>query len=229
MAALYLYAITDRPDQPPGGGPGLGGEALQSVVCRDIAAIVSPLGVGEVEPTAANVWRHERVIEALMAERAALPARFGVALKSAQVMQERLAERYDAFAANLERVRGRVELGLRVLWRAAEPAPRATRERASGGYSYLMARLDEERHAETERRAAEAQVAELVHDLAPLAVDRVEAVLVTPRLLLNAAYLVDRRQVPAFEQAVRQQQAGHPELRFLCTGPWPAYHFVTAD
>jgi len=118
MGAFYLYAITDQPDRPLGVGAGLAGAPLQSIAYRGIAAVVSPLADGPLPPTAENVMLHERVIEALMAERTALPARFGMVLKSQQAALDELAGRYDAYAANLGRVRGRVELGLRVLWRA---------------------------------------------------------------------------------------------------------------
>ena len=226
MGLLYLYAIADRPDLPLPGDPGLEEAPLRRLVYRDITAIVSPLADGPPAPTAANVWRHEHVIESLMAGRAVLPARFGMLLKAPRIALDDLVERYDAYAGNLDRVRGRVELGLRVLWEPEAGAP-APPGQPSDGRGYLMARLAEERRAQAARRAAEAQVAELSGDLAALASDRVEEVLATPKLLLKAAYLVERDRIAAFQRAVGQQQASRPGMRFLCTGPWPAYHFVT--
>lgn len=44
--------------------------------------------------------------------------------------------------------------------------------------------------------------------------------------LLRAAYLVDRREVDAFAVAVGVLQSGCPDLRVLCTGPWPPYSFT---
>ncbi len=46
--------------------------------------------------------------------------------------------------------------------------------------------------------------------------------------LLRAAYLVDTQRVGAFRAEVERQQAEHPDLAVLCTGPWPPYSFVAA-
>jgi hypothetical protein len=149
-------------------------------------------------------------------------------LKNQQAALDALAKRYDAYMANLDRVRGRVELGLRVLWRAPEPIAAAlTQDQYRDGRSYLLARLAEEHRAQAERRAAEVQAATLTQRMTELAVDFVAEVLVTPRMLLKAAYLIEQTQIGAFQQAVNEQQARDDSLRFLCTGPWPAYHFVT--
>ena len=45
---------------------------------------------------------------------------------------------------------------------------------------------------------------------------------------LRAAYLVDRDGGKAFTAAVADQQRHNPELRLLCTGPWPPYSFAAA-
>lgn len=46
------------------------------------------------------------------------------------------------------------------------------------------------------------------------------------RDLLRAAYLVDRGGGAAFAEAVAGHQRAHPNLRLLCTGPWPPYSFA---
>jgi hypothetical protein len=66
------------------------------------------------------VLAHERVLEAIMERGPVLPLRFGTELESEDELAAVLAERRDELARGLERVRGRVELGLRVL-----PAPPA--------------------------------------------------------------------------------------------------------
>jgi hypothetical protein len=44
--------------------------------------------------------------------------------------------------------------------------------------------------------------------------------------LLRAAYLVDRDAVGRFADLVARLQASNPDLRLLCTGPWPPYSFA---
>jgi len=240
---IYLYAITDRCDLPVPAKPGLEGTSLFSLTYQDIAAVVSPLDTAKTPPTEDNLWRHEAVVEALMADRTVLPVRFGTMLADEAAVQAALAAHYADFVAGLERVRGRVELGLRVLsspefLQLPQSSPKfpSISQRNSeelrgtqggSGRAYLLARLEEERQRQAWRQRAEALADELHVPLARLAVESTRQVLVTPRLLLTAAYLVEQGRVPTFRQEVEALSAAYPELRFLCTGPWPAYNFVT--
>ncbi len=235
---IYLYAISDQPELPVPAEPGLEGTSVFTLTYRDIAAVVCPLTTADVSLTEANLWRHEAIVEALMADRAVLPVRFGTLLADEVAVQNVLAEHYADFVTSLERVRGRVELSLRVLWEIADSewqmansSQRSSaishQPSASSGRAYLMARLEEERQRQARRQQAEALAEELHAPLAQLAAESTQQVLITPRLLLTAAYLVERDQVAAFRREVEALSDAHPTLRLLCTGPWPAYNFVT--
>ena len=52
--------------------------------------------------------------------------------------------------------------------------------------------------------------------------------LATPQLLLSGAYLVSRERTDEFRRCVESLGRDHPDLRILCTGPWPPYHFTPA-
>ncbi|MBU0493723.1 MAG: GvpL/GvpF family gas vesicle protein [Chloroflexi bacterium] len=236
---LYLYAIIDQPAAPPFAEPGLGdaGESATrpySLSYQDIAAVVSPLAARTVPPTTTNIWDHEAVVEGLMSHCTVLPLRFGTVFNDAAAVQAVLAEHYAHFVAGLDRVRGRVELGLRVLWHQ-EPHSEVAADRGSApaeepgsGRAYLLARLAEERQQQARRQPAEALAVELHAPLAGRAVESTSEVWATPHLLLTAAYLVDQDQVPAFQEEIRALIAAYPTLRFLCTGPWPPYSFVAS-
>jgi len=227
---MYFYAVADLSDKPLPDGPGIQGAYLLSLAHLDIAAIASPLTADEVPTTEANVWRHEAVVEALMADRAVLPMRFGTVLAQEATIRAVLKTYYADFVASLDRVRDRVEIGLRVLW--DDDARRPTEKRigqrkGNDGRTYLLARLEEERQLEAWRQRAKTLAAKLNTPLGHLAIDSAAQVLVTPRLLLTAAYLVERNHVKAFQREVEALSADYPALRFLCTGPWPPYSFVT--
>jgi len=230
---MYLYAITDRPELPVPAEPGLEGTSLFSLAYQDIAAVVSPLATSTVSPTEDNLWRHEAIVEALMADRTVLPVRFGTVLTDEAAVKAVLAAHYANFVVDLEQVRGRVELGLRVLWISDFRLPIADcrspnhKSKIASGRAYLLARLEEERQRQAQQQQAEALADEIHTPLAQMAVESTRQVLITPRLLLTAAYLVEREQVAAFRREVEALSAAYPELRFLCTGPWPAYNFVT--
>jgi hypothetical protein len=98
---------------------------------------------------------------------------------------------------------------------------------AIGGRAYLLARLEEERRVQAGRRQAETLAAELHAPLSRLATESTQQVLLTPRLLLTAAYLIERTRIEIFRAGVERLSAANPALHFLCTGPWPPYNFVT--
>jgi glycosyltransferase involved in cell wall biosynthesis len=224
---LYVYALTDAPERPLPDCRGHRGARLRVHAHDGVAAVCSRHAHIEPQPDETALWRHERVTEALMADRAVLPVRFGTTVADEDALTAMLADRHAEFRAGLERVRGRVEIGVRALWAppGAEPEPAAAAAEpvAMGpGRAYLRARLDERGRAET--------LADALHGaLAPRAAAARRRVLVTPRMLLSAAYLIERGGVEEFLAAVDAVAADHPEVELLCTGPWPAHSFAAVD
>lgn len=232
MTGVYLYAITEPADQAALELRGFERALVTILPYQRIAAAVSPLAA-PVEATPANLWLHEGVVEALMPTCAVLPVRFGTLLPDDARARAILEAHYHAFATALERVRGRVELGLRVLWDddAGHPASASgglEREDSlrSPGRQYLAARLQEERRTQAMRQRAQVLTEQIHQPLARLAVESTQKVLLTPRMLLAAAYLVDRERVDAVRAETEVLAAAFSALQFLCTGPWPPYHFV---
>ncbi|MDP3185955.1 MAG: GvpL/GvpF family gas vesicle protein, partial [Anaerolineales bacterium] len=100
---------------------------------------------------------------------------------------------------------------------------------ATSGREYMLARLETERQTQAQRQQAEALAAGIHAHLDRLADESTHLSLVTSHLLLKAAYLVPRERVTDFRQEVESLCLAYPRLRFLCTGPWPAYSFITND
>ena len=213
---IYVYAIAEAPSlavEPV--ERGLGDARLRVHVCDGLAAVFSNHRTLRPEPTPDALWRHEAVVERLMAHAAVLPLRFGTMLRRVEELSAFLRDHGDDLAEGIERVRGRVELGVRVL---GEP-PRQRPHGEGSGREYLMARRDA--HHRAERTAGE------VHE--PLAAVAHEARLRTPGApptILAGAYLVDRGAVDAFKARVSALAAARQDVSVVCTGPWPPYSFV---
>src|SRR5436190_5095371 len=116
---LYVYAITDAGQTLP---PvrGLADAPLGEVVQRELAAVYSVHLDEEIAATEETLWQHEHVVEAFMEDRAVLPVRFGIVFRDEAAVAAELEKRYGSLSASLEKVRGRVELGVRVLRPDAE-------------------------------------------------------------------------------------------------------------
>jgi hypothetical protein len=214
---LYLYAFSSAPTRLPA-TVGIAGTQLSLEPFDGIEAVVSVLEDGGIERSEESVLAHARVVDELAAANdAVVPARFGRGFSDRDSLRSGVRERGAELRAALERVRGCVELGLRVL-APAEEEPAAP----ASGREYMLARLERARRDE---RAAE----ELHRPLASIAKSSSRSLRATPQLLLSAAYLVRRGDVERFREAVRAQQEKHSALSFACTGPWPPYSFATAE
>lgn len=206
---IELYAITDHP------GPALPDARVLRVVSRgSLAGVYGDAGDEAITPDA--LWRHEQIVEELMQERTVLPVRYGTRFADERAAGQVLEERREQFAAALERVRGAVELAVRVIGRADQPKVTGP---AQSGTEYLRARLRE--------HASESEAVHVVHEpLSELARDHVLRPVVLADERMRAAYLVEATAVQEFSATVQRLQDAHPPLLITCTGPWPAYSFT---
>jgi hypothetical protein len=229
VEVFYLYGLVGFPPELSQQIPGLGGSPVFLVARGDLAAVVSRSPLSRWPVDEAHLTFHETVVEEVAASRAILPVRFNTFLRTEEAVGALLDERAQAFRSALERVEGRAEMGLRVLWEPPGEAEASVYQRTGQrgpGTEYLCRRLREEQRR-TELRATGAMLIEELH--APFLALALESRLhrfPTERLLLSGAYLVERHRVEAFREGVAKARAKFPRLSFLLTGPWPPYHFV---
>lgn len=220
---IYVYALTDPAGAVPPDVRGLEHQPLGNIVVGDVSATFTAHAEIAVAPVAQNLWRHEQVVESFMRNPglALLPVRFGTTFPDEAHLEDVLRRNQGVLKAGLDRVRGCVELGLRVSRTSAEAAalPQAD---FSTGREYMAARLAEHRL----RCDADQLAAELESALMPLAREMARREARAPQVVLSSAFLVNHDRAEEFAATVRTLAAAHPSLRLLCTGPWPAYHFA---
>jgi hypothetical protein len=213
---IYAYGIAEpTPDLPPA-RRGIGGAALRLHETGGLAVVYSRHRSLRPRPSAALVLQHERVVEAIMACAPVLPMRFGTRLDSTDKLDEAIAGRRDALLSALDRVRGRVELGIRVVGDASPPVRSPS---PPSGRDYVLSL------AATHRRT-EHLAGEIHRPLDALAVASVVRERSLSPALLAASYLVDTPQVDGFRRVAADLAAAHRDLQVALTGPWPPYSFV---
>jgi hypothetical protein len=255
--AYYVYGVVALGDTEAAraiercDAAGVGGtDALELVECGPLAAVVGAVTLEEFNEAAltANlndrVWlernarAHEDVLQAVAAVRDVVPFRFGTICRGRGEVRDLLDARRDELQADLERVRGCVELGVKI-WldrdrldaALAPPSQGATSE---SGRGYLEARRAGRQRAEEADRVCDA-VTRDVYEL--LLQSSVEGVANRPQpreltgrseeMLLNAAFLVpagEERLAAEVERANRELASRGITLEL--TGPWPPHNFV---
>ena len=142
-----------------------------------------------------------------------------------------LAEREAELTEAIERLRGRVELGVKAF--LLEPQVEAETPPASGR-DYLL-RKQQARAVANSAKAEALDVVRSLHEhLESLADDARVNPPQPPELsgrdeamLLNGAYLVVAERQPKFVDALDEHRDDRLEL--VVTGPWPPYNFVERE
>jgi hypothetical protein len=214
---IYAYGIAEPTPELPPSRRGLGRATLHVLETDGLAVVYSRHRSFRARPSPDQVLQHERVLEAVMQHGPVLPMRFGTQLDTVERLADAVTSRRRELASALDRVRGRVELGVRVLPTGPAQAPPA--QSSPSGRDYVLSLAAEHRRHE---RAAD-DIHRPLHGLAAASVVRGHS---TSPAVLVAAYLVDAPQVDTFRRVAGELAAAHRDLQVAVTGPWPPYSFT---
>jgi gas vesicle protein GvpL/GvpF len=235
----YVYCIV-RADEALRFGPiGFGtppGE-VYTVLYEDIAAVVSDAPIEVLDATRENVLAHERVNEAVMKYQTVIPMSFGTVFKTRDDIVELLRGAHGAFQDVLTKMENKVEFGLKVLWdRDAmirhlehddEDIRRLKSEIAAQKGSTYFARVQYGRLVDGALQSrSEQYVSEIFEALRDVCVASRANKPIGDKMIMNAAFLVERAREAAFDTRVKRLGASDDTLTFRYTGPWPPYNFV---
>jgi hypothetical protein len=237
----YAYCIVETQEELDLGplGIGEGSNHVYTVHHGELAAVVSDTPIQLYDPTRENLLAHEFVIETVMRDHTVIPMSFGTIFRSDADVVELLRSTGAAFSDVLGKIRGQIELGLKVIWdREKVIAGLESEDEAisglkaeiagSGKGSTYFARMQLGRLVEAglEERA-NGYVSEIYERLRPLSVASRSSKLIGDNMILNVAFLVDRTRQADFDDAVKALSRSYLDaLSFKYTGPWPPYNFV---
>lgn len=240
--ALYLYGIVAADAEAGFVGSGVGGADVDMWTEGRVAAVASPLAAGKLRPQRAHLAAHHRVLSELALLGPVLPVVFGTLVESEPQLRDFLRLNHDRLAGLLERIEGKVELGLKVYWDTAnifeyfvathqeleamrnrlfQPGRTATvEEKLALGEAFASA-LQQARQRHTRRvREALAPYCAEIRDVSPG----------DEQMIMKLACLVERDRQSQWEEGVRQAAMLFDDhYRFHYSGPWPPYNFVDLD
>lgn len=225
---LYAYCLTEGIDSMPDNIQGIAGVEVRLFKTEDFSVQVSDFS-GDVVPVhRESALVHAAVVRSMLDQTTPLPFRFGTLVTEDQ-LRGYLTARRDGLFANLARVRGCVEMNVKIISESKEVLPGDQHAQEGPGTAFLAEKRRE--ILGSDARAAEAKsVAGWLEGILGEAVRETQIKTnLTDQLLLAAAHLVERGSVAQFREIVKAARAERPELKFLISGPWPPYSFANIE
>jgi hypothetical protein len=238
----YLYAIATPGRDGAYDVAGIDGGPVYSVRNGRVAAVVSDCARQKLRPERAHLAAHKEVLKRLMLDSTVLPMAFGTIADDINAVRRLLALNEEVFLEQLERVAGKVEMGLRVKWGVPNifeyfidihPELRAARDRLLGNQrearqedrielGQLFDRiLNDDREAHSEK---------LEEALAPCCAEIKRSSLRNVNEVANLNCLVGRNDQKQLEEAVFQAASLFDNnYAFDLNGPWAPHNFMEMD
>jgi len=205
---------------------------------KNMAAVVSDVPIALYDATRENVLAHERVNETVMREHTVIPMSFGTIFKTREDIVELLRSAYDAFADVLNKMQDKLEFGLKVLWDRDEMV--RSIESEDEDIRRLKTEISSQKEGSTYfarmqfgrlidgalQQRSERYVAEFLQRLRDVSVASRVNRAIGDKMIMNAAFLVQRDQEQAFDRRIKDIASHFEKLTFKYTGPWPPYNFV---
>jgi hypothetical protein len=242
LTGRYLYCIIrcDKLHQFSSRGIGEHNPDVYTIHANDLAAVVSDSPCVEYKQSRRNLMAHTMVLEEVMKDFTILPMRFGIIAPGTDVIQKQLlVRRYDEIDRALREMEGRIERGLKAFWyegaifqEIVNDAPhiRDLRDSLAGRSVqetyYDRIQLGEMvENAMNQKREQDAE--RILSHLRRVSLQVKLNSVVTDRMVVNAAFLIEKQQADAFDQAIQQldQEMGK-RLLFKYISLVPPYNFV---
>lgn len=237
----YIYCIIGSSQSRSFGPLGIGGrgDELYTICLDDIAAVVSNSPIIKYSVSRENMLAHEKAIEEVMKEHTVLPVRFCTIAEDKEKAKKILEREHDRFIDLLKIIEGKKEFGLKALFKedviykdilekyedirllkekvAALPPEKTYYQRMEIG-RMVEAALQKEKEIYGE---------EILNTLSPLALEVKTNNTYGERMIVNAAFLVEKRKEAEFDQKVNELSDKYGErVRFRYIGTLPPFNFV---
>ncbi len=167
---------------------------------------------------------HARVIADCFRLSTVLPFRFATTFADDDGLRRSVRSNQRHFLANVERLRGKAEMHLKVL--VDDTCPGTSARDMTVGQQYLTS-LRESAGRQRERQSKARALSVQMHRMfLPIAEEITCKRMDSGKLLLDIAHLIDGKTVERYQNKYSSATQELKECRMQLSGPWPPYHFV---
>lgn len=236
---LYCFFRGAEPETFTSKGMGERGDPVVTMHYKDLGAVVSTSPEAEYDSSRRHMLNHTKVLEEVMERHSILPVRFNTIAPDKETVEKLLAARYEELIGELERMEGKVEMGLKALWYEGvvfdeilneRPDIRALRDSLQGKSPertyYERIKLGElVDEAVRNKRSIDEDL--VLTTLSPLAVATKANDNFGDRMVVNAAFLIERSREAEMDKAIQELDRRQAQrMLFRYVGPVPPYNFV---
>lgn len=238
----YIYCMVGTNEARNFGPIGIGnrGDVVSTVGYQDIGAVISNSPMTKYVISRENMTTHEKVIEEVMKDYTVLPVRFCTIATSAEEVRSLLRKRCLEFKNLLRDMDNKVELGVKVLWTNMDAIfqeivdecgeIKRLKEKIadkSSGKTYAQRIKIGEKVKNALEAKKEKEGREILNVLKKSSVNFRTNQLVDDRMIINAAFLVDKGWEKEFDNKVDELTVKYDErIKFKYVGPTPPFNFI---
>lgn len=238
----YLYCFIREKGNMAFGNSEIGGlnAPVYNISVKDLSAVVSDAPIIDYDPSRKNLLGHQKVISRVMQSYHVVPVSFGTVSANKSDVEGLLVSYYDEIEAYLEKLKDKVELGLKVTWDKAYFNTDIEDEEITSLKNSLMGKPEEEILTDKIHlgQLVEKSILskrdryqeEIYSPLDSMAVESKLNEKLAVKTVFNAYFLVEKSREAEFDSKVEslaEKYAG--KLEFMYTGPWPPYNFVNLN
>jgi hypothetical protein len=202
-----------------------------------ITAAVCDTPLIKYDPSRKNAIIHANTIHELMKYCNLVPCSFGSVFKSRDDLITFMKEAYQYILENLQKVKDKIEVGLRVFWKKATFSEefetkeikelRDSISSEAGSNTYLSQMELGKMVEEQVNNRREVYIESIYKPIAHSAVDAKLNEQSNPLMVFNAAFLVWKHKEEEFDILVGKYIDRYADkFDFSYSGPWPVYNFT---
>ena len=234
--AWYAYCIAERKSfpelmrhrrpMPLTGVMGLFGNQTFLFPASELAVVVSEHSAEDAARMDQSAAKdHARVIAECFKLSTVLPFRFATSFADDDALRRSVRSNQRQFMANVERLRGKAEMHLKVLVDDICSGTSVPKDMSVG--QHYLSTLRESAMRQRERQSKARALSVQMHRMfLPLAEEITCKRMESGKMLLDIAHLIDNKTIERYQNKYSSATLELKECRMQLSGPWPPYHFV---
>lgn len=236
---MYVFGVIQEEHPQKFGTVQMSSEERQvySIHFQNVGVVICPVDE-DVLPTRDNLFAHSYVVSNIMGQYNLIPMSFGNVFKSEEDVMYLIKHLYDEFQKLFPQLENKIEVGLKIIanqeWINTEIKKDSVLQKLKEDISKksdASAYYDKIKLGELAQKfmfSLQNNIEKDIYEpLSSLAQSSKLNHLTLEKMLLNAAFLIDRKDESEFDKKVNELYTQWKDkVEFKYTGPWPAYNFV---